>query len=365
MTDGGEDPHGNGPGNTRPTGTSEERVDLILDAVPNAVFVTDADSGLVTDANEAAGTLVGQPVSELVGAPLRDVFPPAPRYDGVTETFRELVADRDGPVPIRVFEGEDNIELKRPDGTGVPVELTVATVSLRVGEAVVAVARNVAERHSREQRLSVFTRILRHNLRNDLSVVRLYAEELAVDADETRRELAETMFSKIDELLALAAKARTVEDVVGGEGAEVQEIAVTNAVRRIVRETEDEFPDASLEVDASAGTTVTTVAGAFEEAVRNVVENAVEHATGSTPRAWVAVNTMGDGVEVVVEDEGPGLPAHERAVLLGGKETQLEHSSGIGLWLINWATTAAEGDVFFEETGDGSRVILWFPDLER
>lgn len=46
-------------------------------------------------------------------------------------------------------------------------------------------------------------------------------------------------------------------------------------------------------------------------------------------------------VEVGVADDGPGIPDHERAVLEDGRETPLEHGSGLGLWIVVWKSGGA------------------------
>ncbi|MGM0399219.1 MAG: ATP-binding protein, partial [Halobacteriota archaeon] len=44
-----------------------------------------------------------------------------------------------------------------------------------------------------------------------------------------------------------------------------------------------------------------------------------------------------------VEDDGPGIPDHEKAVLREGEETPLAHGSGLGLWLVYWIVTMNGG----------------------
>jgi signal transduction histidine kinase len=67
---------------------------------------------------------------------------------------------------------------------------------------------------------------------------------------------------------------------------------------------------------------------------------------------------------VTVSDNGPSIPRHELEVIEQREETDLAHGSGIGLWLIYWATSAVRGDVSFERTASGTRVTLEFPAVE-
>jgi signal transduction histidine kinase len=103
-------------------------------------------------------------------------------------------------------------------------------------------------------------------------------------------------------------------------------------------------------------------------AVENLLENAVEHNDADRPRVDVAVDpATGDDryTRLSVADDGPVIPEPELAVLRKGVETPLEHGSGIGLWLVHWAVTAAGGDVTFERTEPrGNVVTLVLPAAE-
>ena len=96
-----------------------------------------------------------------------------------------------------------------------------------------------------------------------------------------------------------------------------------------------------------------------ETALAELVENAVEHG-GSDIRVEA---TDDDGrVDVRVVDDGPGIPADERAILSGDAEiTQLKHGSGLGLWEIKWGIKKLNGTVSFH-TDDGTTVEMTVPD---
>lgn len=70
---------------------------------------------------------------------------------------------------------------------------------------------------------------------------------------------------------------------------------------------------------------------------------AVEHGDSSTVSTGVGETDA--GASVSVHNGGPALPEHERRVLETGHETSLEHSQGLGLWLVNWIVTGLGGRV--------------------
>ena len=100
-------------------------------------------------------------------------------------------------------------------------------------------------------------------------------------------------------------------------------------------------------------------------AVRNLLSNACRHAAG-TVRA--EVDASGDRVWVHVDDDGPGVPAAERELVLRrfGRldEARRVDSGGAGLGLAIAASVAQAhgGDVVVSDADlGGARISLWVP----
>jgi len=98
---------------------------------------------------------------------------------------------------------------------------------------------------------------------------------------------------------------------------------------------------------------------AFEE----LLDNAVEHGTDE-PTVSISATETESGVAVTVSDDGPGIAAHERDVILAGEETPLQHGSGVGLWLVKWLVRNVGGTLSFRE-GDGTTVAVELPSATR
>lgn len=93
------------------------------------------------------------------------------------------------------------------------------------------------------------------------------------------------------------------------------------------------------------------------------MENALEQTDDEAPAVAVALvdDAETGGLTVAVQDEGPGIPEDELAVLETGTETALEHGSGLGLWLVKWGMDLLGGRVTFETSENGTTVRLDFP----
>lgn len=340
-------------------GLDEALVTPVLRAVPDATILLGPDNTIVAS-NHAGTDLTDREPAALLGTQFRECFPPGSTYD---DLLKEITG-AGTPEQTRQLSDGTALALRRQDGTTVPIELIAQPFAMVGPEHTMVILRDLSTDRRREQQLAVAQRLLRHNLRNELTVVKLLAEILVEGVDETYDQEGEELLTAVSNLEAIAEKSRGVERLLDREEVSTTTCNVSDLIQTIIDEFTAAYPSAVVEVDLPGNLAFESVPEAVEIAVRNVVENALEH---NTDTAWVAVsaNELGDGVELVIEDNGPGIPEHEQAVVRVGEETSLQHGSGIGLWLVKWATDVADGDVFFEPTNEGSRVVLWFPAMSH
>jgi len=199
----------------------------------------------------------------------------------------------------------------------------------------------------------VLARILRHNVRNDLNVIRGRAELLVDEASET--DHAERIVDTADEILSTAINAKQIRRIVDRRG-EFVATRIDRLVRSAVEGVAGDYPDAEIGVGPLPGVEL-ELHPHFEYAVRHAVENGVEHQSGES---WVTVRaaTLETGVVIEVEDDGPGIPEAELDPLAAGEETQLVHGSGAGLWIVDRVVRYSGGTVEFDTSDSGTVVRL-------
>lgn len=205
--------------------------------------------------------------------------------------------------------------------------------------------------------ITVLNRVLRHNLRNDLNVIHGRVELLAKELNDGSDHV-ESIFTKVEALISISEKVRSLEPT-GVSEFDRQEMDVSFVINRTVAELAKKYPSASFSQDVPSDLHV-EVFGGFEVAVREVIENAAKHA-GDGAEVHVSVEVVPNALEVVVTDNGPGIPEHEREVLRRGEETPLVHGSGFGLWLVHWLITAQEGTVDISVEEGGTTVSMTIP----
>ncbi len=289
------------------------------------VFIVDAD-GLIVECNSAAvGTLpttrdamLAAPASEFLGADTRTL------RDRETVTVDTVAGERQYDPQVSTL-GDD------PLG---------AVLSLR----------DVTERQLREQRLAVLNRVLRHNLRNKLDVIKSHAEVL--DGEEHPATITDTA----DELDRLGNEARRIDRFLSASS--TAEVDLAEAMTRARDAVTGEYPEITVSLDSPVDAVVTTNREALEAALESAVENAFSYADSAVE---ITAERYEDGCTVLISDDGSGIPELELRSLDSGTETPLQHGTGLGLWQLKWAVTTIGGDLTIETT-DGTTVQFTVPD---
>jgi signal transduction histidine kinase len=109
------------------------------------------------------------------------------------------------------------------------------------------------------------------------------------------------------------------------------------------------------------GTTVEGDAKLLFEAVSNLVDNAIKFAgRGSTVRVHLGPDPRRP--QIIVEDDGPGIPAAERAAVLQrfyrGDRTRLVAGSGLGLSVVAAIVRLHEFSLTLEDANPGVRAVI-------
>ncbi|SEN95987.1 PAS domain S-box-containing protein [Halorientalis persicus] len=331
--------------------TARERFRRMFESASDGLLLVEPDADAIVDCNDRVCELLGYDRSNLRTIALSTIC----RDD--LEEFRRLVATALDAGRARA----DDLLLRHRDGGRIPVEVSAAQLELDGQDHVLASIRDVRDRNHREQALSVFNRVLRHNIRNDMNVIigRASMLEDALASGDQQAHLARILETARN-LTELGEKARTFGQL-DDRDPDADSVEIGPLIDRVRDSLTTEYPDARLVVRGDADA-VAAVEPTLDVAVRELLENAIKHATTDAPTVEVDIDSDGDAVTIRIADEGPGLPEQDRAVLAGGSETPLDHGSGLGLWLANWVVTAAGGSISVPEAGpDGSVVVMSLP----
>jgi signal transduction histidine kinase len=214
------------------------------------------------------------------------------------------------------------------------------------------------ERQQLELLRQILTRVLRHNIRNDMSVVKSSAEVIDDQTDERTDEYLAQIHESVENVTSLSTKARQIGQIIDKQNA-IREIDLSDLLDHVVEQITLSYPDLSVETDIEQPCRVSAHT-ALGLAVRNLLENTTEHTETGPVTAQVTVTVEDETVALVVEDDGPGIPPDEIEVLEMESETALHHGSGLGLWIVKWVVEQSNGTIEFCSE-DGARIELRLP----
>jgi len=317
-----------------------ERYETIVETTTEPIYVLDADERFVR-VNDAMTDELGHDRGSLLGADVSLVTNEA----GVRRHERLVAELVDGERD----QASTEVEMVTADGSRRQYALSIAVIR-EEGEfgGTVVTAHDVTKLREHQRQLSVLDRVLRHNVRNKMSIVMGHAGDIIDAANEEIADRAAAIEEAATELLELSESAREFESVFADDARRTVAVDVVGAVEDGADELRLEHPTATVRTDLPE-TAAARGHETFELAVNELLENAIVHNDRAEPSVEVAVDADEDAVELRVADDGPGLDGTDRDALRRGAETPLEHTQGLGLWLVRWAVEVADGTI---EIGD-------------
>jgi len=195
---------------------------------------------------------------------------------------------------------------------------------------------------------------LAHALKTPLAVLKNEAKGSDKLSDLVRRQ-TEAMTSNVNSYLKRAQAAAQAE--VLGVRTEVKEPVegIARMLERLHRE-----KGVAIDVDVDPKAVFRGERGDFDELVGNLLENAAKWCKS---RVNVTVTRNDDGMEVKVDDDGPGLPAEHRVKALerGKRLDESEPGTGLGLSIVSELADIYGGRLHLEDSPIGglrARLVL-------
>ncbi|MFB6129781.1 MAG: PAS domain S-box protein [Salinigranum sp.] len=261
----------------------------------------------------------------------------APRYD---VEYRIETADGD----YRWLHDVGGVTRRDADGNPVTVTGIVVDISER--------RETKAKLERKTRQLLLLNRIVRHDIRNDMSIVSGWLDVLREDVPPESHERIDRLIATVDHTIELTQSVRDLIDVIvaGKENLESHPVSLTRALTTELERARQSFGDATItlvgdlpDADVEANAMLSSVFG-------NLLNNAVQHNDTDHPHVAVTVEDRGETVEVAVADDGPGVPDELKGRLFSEGERGLEsEGTGVGLYLVETLVTAFGGEVWITD----------------
>ena len=315
--------------------------------------------GTVEIANPAAAHFFGLHLGDLLRAEPTGIFAGVTLFDEDGEpldlTDVSAVAADPAVVARCVVPGQ-------PDRW---IELSVAPIDPDGRDYVIS-ARNITEERRLEALRQEILSLVSHDLRSPLTVVRGYLDILERDIPEDRRQTAITgaqhavlrMESLLEDLLNATRAERALAPTV------MRPVDLAEVASGVVASL-SVSSDQPLELSADESVTVLGDAVRLEQAVTNLVGNALKHGGGTGP-IRIAVFTRDGRALLTVRDEGPGIEPElaERIFDRGvrGESAAGLPGMGLGLYIVKIVAEGHGGAVNVEaHDGPGAWFVMELP----
>mgnify|MGYP006287236353 CR=1 FL=1 len=310
----------------------------VIEALREIVIVLDWD-GHILDVNAAAAETFSPSAAEMIGESISTI--------AAEFSQRDLSSGSTGTITLQTVSGRRQFRFT----VSVVEEATSPADDEATPVARTVLLRDVTDEQTREQRLTVLNRVLRHNARNKLDVIMAHAEANDDEHNQTIRETA-------DELLEHTQKVRRAEETMSQITETPSAVDLTAIARDVVQTYRQEYSASEISLTCPDELVITSHRTVLVRILEELVDNAITHSNASVPEVEITVAEADEtAVELTVADNGPGIPERERRILAEGTETQAEHSLGIGLWFVNWAVLRLGGELEFSENNPTGSIV--------
>jgi two-component system nitrogen regulation sensor histidine kinase NtrY len=315
----------------------------VMAAIDVAVFAFDMDEAIVL-VNPAAERLVGRPAADLVG-----------RHAGELRLAAYLSGETPRLIEQPFGPASGRLEMRRSSfrRDGRPHHLLVFADLSR------------ALREEEQQAWQRIVRVLSHEINNSLTPIKSIAHSvkrmIARVADMPRAaEMQEALTLIETRSGALGRFLRAYAQLARLPKPQRRPLELHALIRRVV-ELEGRL---TVTIQGMAGLQIVADPDQLEQLLINIVRNAVDAALETGGGVWIDWSTDGTGdgvIELVIEDEGSGLP--DSANLFVPFFTTKPTGSGIGLALSRQIAEAHGGALRLENRrgAPGCRAVITLP----
>jgi PAS domain S-box-containing protein len=343
----------------------------LVESIPVGIFrTTPGPDGEFVQVNPAMVHLFGADDAEdLLSRPVSDIYAdPADRAE-----FSERVMENGLVV-------EHELEYERFDGEQFWASITAIRFETDGRTYFDGIVEDITDRKRYEQQLerhneqlAVLNDVLRHDVRNDMAVVRSRAEHLdaAVDGHE---EDIDALLSRTDHVVELTETAGELAEVVSADRDEdCYPVALDDILHEEVTAIRQADGTVTVHVDRLPEVSV-RANDMLSSVFRNLLNNAVQHNDNPEPHIDVSVDTGDDTVTVHVADNGPGIPDNQKdSIFEHGQKDDDTGGTGLGLYLVATLVDQYGGTVTVRDrdddgtasTGEGKAGTVFAVTLQR
>ena len=360
---------------------AEEKYRTQFEGALDAIFVADAETGIIIDCNPAATKLVEQKKSELVGKSQRILHPPEKIEGEFSDTFKQHLGEKQGQT----------LETQIITKTGEIKDVAIKASLIEVGgkKLMQGIFRDITDRKKAEQalknlnekliqsnqQLQEFTYIASHDLREPTRKItsfgQLLAGSLAEKLNDDERENLNFMIDGADRMQQMI-EALLLYSRVTTKGVQFEQLDLNEIIEQL------KGLELAVKLEETNGTisvpeplpAVKGDATQIRQLLQNLISNALKyHKKDALPEVTIRARKEDNGmVRVEVQDNGIGIKreqCNKLFVMFRRLHSKDEYEgTGIGLAVCKRIIERHRGEIGIESTyGQGSTFWFTLPTL--
>lgn len=340
--------------------SSQKKIELPSEynTLHSGIAIYDPTAGVILDANERFEAVLGYPTEKLRSLPIETYT--ANTYPHSESEFRERLQVTAAGDPQQFIW-----RVKREDGELIWAQIYLSKQEVASQTCVCAEIQDITDYYTTHHRAELSWRLLRHNLRNDATIILGNADLISEHSESDTLQDAAAMIEERGEKLGnMADSVKEIEQAVTTTETHRVRRHATVAVKHVVSEIQTDYPSAEITVEERAEMGI-RIDDAFRHALRHALENAIVHSDDSEPAVAVSIGPSPNTgrVEICIRDTNAPISDEELEALFTPTETTTTyHGSGTGLFVMKWCIESLKGEIEFEtQACQGNAVYFYFP----
>jgi PAS domain S-box-containing protein len=230
-------------------------------------------------------------------------------------------------------------------------------------------ARKEYERTLERQRnnLEILNQVVRHDIRNDMTVVGGRANLLEEHVETEGREDLEAIQNATKSAIELTKTARDLSEVMLSTEEDVEPVRLDRHLDPSIENARSKFDTAVITTEDQIPDVRVRGNDLIEAVFRNLIQNAVVHNDKERPEVQISTALDEGTATVAIADNGPGIPDDRKETIFGKGEKGLDSpGTGLGLYLVRTLVEQYGGDIWVEDNDpEGSVFYVELPIAEE
>ncbi|MHA1137287.1 MAG: PAS domain S-box protein [Candidatus Thorarchaeota archaeon] len=332
----------------------EKRLGNLIEELPLGIVITDLEENIKL-VNQAFAEILLLEKTSLIGTNLTDYI----NQEHLSKIQHETERRRHGIKSIYI------VGMTRRDGFQRSIKISAAPDfdvsgsiigSVGIYEDITEQKRKEIIRLQQEREIELYSNLMRHDFANDLGLIFSYIETIQMllqSPDEEIQSFLNSALATVDRMVTLLKNFGRLQ--------KIREVDIVDFITEISEEAQAAENNLGISVSYKKGVNPirTTAGGLISLVFMNLFRNAAQHA-GDSPKVEVQVSKNQNQIEIIVSDNGPGVPEEFQDKLFRKGTSSKGERGGVGLQLCRQIIRQKGGSIELlkEKKGATFRIVL-------